>query len=407
MTMQRPVIDRYFSKLGIDVIYNTLGHNRELIASFVSDHRDVLSNYTSRSNHIKHILYSEIYNLEFRHKKTGFEKIPKLDQDFRNKISKVVRASQFSETCIIDKEEENHLTNYKDHLSNFIRKLDNPILYYSGGLDSELVALSLLDNDKKFTVVTVEWIYEGKVINEYELNYAYKFCRNNSIIPVIKQIDVEELWNSNQFFQLAKDLGIVSPQLVSHAYIISIINQQFPNRTHLFGGEVRFQPYLLDNGEMAKLVFLDKLTPGYDGQLYTANADGSCDSSQLELVYSSGGGWEILYAFPTQTPPTVGWSGTWTDTPGSSYEYRITSITTWPTIGSNAGSPTPSSAPTGWSAIGGSTSICKMYQINAGGPVPPQYLESDAIFYIEVRVIGQTSPVQASSVRFNTLASCY
>lgn len=258
MTIKRPVIDRYFSKLGIDVIYNTLGHNRELIASFISDNRDILSNYTSRSNHIKHILYNEIYNLEFRHKKTGFEKIPKLDQDCRNKISKVVLFPQFTGTCIIDNEEESHLKNYKDHLSNFLIKLDNPILYYSGGLDSELVAMSLLDNGKKFTVVTVEWIYEGKVINEYELNYAYKFCRNNSIIPVIKQINVEELWNSNEFFQLASNLGIVSPQLVSHAYVISIINQEFPNRTHLFGGEVRFQHHLLDSGEMAKLVFLDK-----------------------------------------------------------------------------------------------------------------------------------------------------
>ena len=245
MNTSRPVIDKYFEKMGINIVYNTLGHNSDLITSFVSDYRDVLKTYTARSNHIKHTLYNQIYNIEFRHKKTGFEKIPDLDREFRTKISKIVKKSQFSETCIVDKEQEKSCKNYKEHLLSFLQKVDNPILYYSGGLDSELVALSLLDSGKKFTMVTIEWLYNGNVINNYELHYAYKFCRDHSIIPIIKQIDVGQLWNSNEFFQLASDLGIVSPQLVSHAYMVLLLNQQFPNSTHLFGGEVRFQNYLL------------------------------------------------------------------------------------------------------------------------------------------------------------------
>lgn len=408
MNTSRPALDKYFEKLGINVFYNTLGHNNELITSFVSDYKDVLKTYAATSNHIKHTLYNQIYNLEFRHKKTGFEQISNLDKDFRNKISKIVKKSQFSQTCIVDKEQEKSYKNYKEHLSNLLTKIDNPILYYSGGLDSELVARSLLDNHKKFTVVIVEWLNEGKIINDYELAYAYKFCRDHSIIPIIKQIDVKQLWNSDEFFQLASNLDIISPQLVSHAYIVLLINQQFPNRTHLFGGEVRFKNYFLDDGEMAKLIFLDKLAPGYDGQTYTSNSDGTCSAAQLDLVYSaSAGTYEILYSFPPGFPPTYLSSGTWTDTPSSSYEYRISSLTTWPTIGSNSGTPTPSSAPTGWSAISGNKTICSMNQYAAGSPVPPTFYDSDAIFGIEVRVVGQTSPVQSSTVRFNTLSSCY
>lgn len=410
--MQRPVIDSYFEKLGIQVVYNCLGHNEDLIYSFVSDYGHFLNSFSTQSNHIKPSLYQNIYNIKYRIKSTGFERVSNLDRDFRNNIRNFITKPQYSPLLLIEKEEISNFGNYKERLNQFTSNIKNPLLYYSGGMDSEIVALSFLEKHKSFKMVVFEWIDNREnIINLYDLQRAYSFCREHGIIPIIKQINIETLWESTEFKNLAIDIQIASPQLVTHAYSILLMNQELPNVTHVFGGEVRFKNYLLDNGNTANLVFLDKLLPGYNNQTYVADSYLTCDNSQLQLVYDRDDG--IYYIIKTEMGVTSTLdTGNWLDiinvSPSTQFERRITNVVTYPTIGSNAGTVFPAGPyPSAWQTITNPPLnmflMCELYQINAG---TGQYLESDAIFDIEVRVVGQSAPVQSSNIRFNCLASC-
>lgn len=410
MSIKKQLIDTHFDKLGIKVLYNTLGHNEDLIASFVSEHRDALKQeYGFSSNHVKHELYNKFFNLEFRHKRTGFESVRKLEREFRKRINKFIKTPQFSDTIILD----DHLLNdskkkYRDSITSLLKTIENPLLYFSGGLDSELLARFLLDSGKSFKTVIVEWLDDqNRIINTYELEYAYKFCKNNSIVPIIKTYNVNTLWNSEDFLKLGIELGLVSPQLISHAYTVGQMDREFPNHTHLFGGEIRFQNYLLDNGEIAKLVFLNKLVPGYNGVTYDDSHYGSCSGGAQRLVYFSGGTWEyqVQNNWPNSnaTYDTLD-SGSWTDTPGSTYEFRLTSITGSGYCSTFSCSGSYPSTPTGWSTIGAATVIIFGYCINAGYGDPDINCSLGA--GIEVRVSGQSSPVQASSINFSATNGC-
>lgn len=207
-------------------------------------------------------------------------------------------------------------------------------------------------------------------------------------------------------------MQILSPQLVTHAHCIFLMNEQFPDVTHVFGGEVRFKNYLLDNGNTANLVFLDKLLPDYNGQTYVAESYGTCDNAWLQLIYDRDDG--LYYIVKTEmSTTTTTETGSWLDltnvSPATQFERRITNVVTYPIIGSNAGDITPAGPyPSAWQTITNPplnlVNICSLYQINAGYL---QYFDSAAIFDIEVRVVGQSSPIQSSNIRFNCIASCF
>lgn len=406
--MDKPQIDKYFEKLGISVIYNCLGYNEELIGSFVHENNSILKHYGIKSNNYKHELYDKVYSLTKRHKKTGFELFENLDRKIRNNFSSKIKRPQFSPTIILEKEHIKYYGNYKTKLKEFVSSIENPLLYYSGGMDSELVAKSFLELDKNFKMVIFEWLdNDKKIINSYDLKYAYSFCNANNIIPIIKQVNIEELWQSDYFKKLAVDLEIVSPQIVTHAYCILLMSKEFKNCTHVFGGEIRFQKYLMDNGDLANLVFLDKVTPAYNGQTYVADSYGTCDYSLLQLGYNTGDGTWAVYADYQSLTGVVLASGVWTTTPGSLYQYRVTNVVTYPIIGSNAGVVGPEGPyPTDWFTIGIGFihNLVGLYQINAGFN---QYFESDAIFDIDLRAVSNPGIVVASSIRFNCLASCF
>ncbi len=68
---------------------------------------------------------------------------------------------------------------FYDHLVN---RPNSPVeLLYSGGLDSELVLMSLMKNKIPFEVMTMVIQVKGITLNITDLYYSEKFCRENNI----------------------------------------------------------------------------------------------------------------------------------------------------------------------------------------------------------------------------------
>jgi len=300
--MSQEKIEKYFAKKGIKVIFNTLGHTPNLVHSFVSDYRGVVDKSKSKkSEHVKIATYSDMYTFEVRPKLTGFESLKHKDQKFRQNIQKYITESQFSPSLLIDNIELNKTKSYKVLLSESLEKIENPLLYLSGGMDSQLVANAFLEKNIKFKTVVFEYVDNiGNPKNFDDITSAYKFCRRNGIIPEIVQINIDRLWDSEEFKKLAIDTQYTSPQLVTYAYMVELIAEKYPDVTHLFGGEVKFRTnYDKENGEIANVILLEKIVPAYNGQIYS-NGGGCGDATTQSLYYYPDGTWAVIFTILLQ-----------------------------------------------------------------------------------------------------------
>jgi len=391
--MQKPKLDTYFEKKGINVRFNTLGNDETLVRTFVSNFQSLVDlSKLKQSNHVKLSCYSNMYTFEPRTKYTGFESLQPLEKSFREKINFFVKDPQFSPLLLIEKSDNKIITeNYKDVLKNDLQKIENILVYYSGGLDSELVCNSLIESGKKFTPVIFQWTNNNNdIINQHDLNYAFKFCKEKNLKPIIKTVNLETLWNSQEFEKLAIDTGIISPQIVTYAYIIELMSKEMPNATHLFGGEVRFKSnYLMDDGSFANLVYLEKITPSYNGQTYSVTT-GLGVFASMTLFYYPDGNWDIRIQ-----DGGVAASGAWYSPIGggfpqdASFEIRATISENYQVNGGWTWASTYETI------TGAGVSVGAVFASGAGfqeGNI------ASAKFDIELRRIGQTSPVQSSSV---------
>lgn len=396
-------IDKYFAQKGIKTIFNCLGNNERLVRAYVGNFReDADRHYLHNSQHTKIGTYNKLWTIQPRHKMTGFELLDKHDTKFRNSINKFIVEPQYSPLFLINNNEHEKTLSYKQELINFVKTIENPLVYLSGGVDSELVACAMIEAGVKFNVVIFEWTNNGNhIINGSEIFHAYRFCKKHGIIPTIRQINIEKLWDSDYFKRLAIDIQIQSPHLVTYAHIIKSMSLDYPTSTHVFGGEVKFKTnYLLDNGDNSNLVYLDKLVPGYDGKTYEDTfVGGSSDITNLRLVYAGYNGSWFVDSY------TVGpflESGNWTDTPAVQYEFRIATISG---NGSGSYSSTPDST-TGWTTIfQGLFAFTQICNLTAGAPGYGQVNNATFTYGIEVRVLGETTPVQSSTITFYVLSS--
>jgi hypothetical protein len=379
-----PSSKSYFTDLGINVEFNTLGASPQLVSAYIANTQDI-TNMDSEfaSEHKKLESYSQFYTFSPRAKLTGFENFRKLDTQFRISQAPNITEAQIKPCDIEAKAPSSN--NYKQELLAHLAAYTKPIvLYLSGGLDSELVANALLEANIPFTPVIFRWTDGVTTQNNEEFQHAFDFCSSHGLTPNVQTFNVIELWASESFKKLSVDTQIVSPQLVTHAFMVTVMNTALPNSQHLFGGEVRYRTnYLNDNGTLSNIVLLIKVSPGYNGGYYQMTTSTGAATSCV-LQYRNDGVWTTSLGSGNPT------SGTWTTTPGVAYEYRITAISA---ATSGNLSPTAASAPTAWAALSASiTTIARAYT-NAGAPNP-----ADATFYIEVRKVGTTSPVMSSSI---------
>lgn len=384
--MQKPKIDQYFSNKNIKVYYNTLGHTEELVNSYIATFQDVVTESNcDRSQDVKHKLYGLMYDMEPRTKYTGFEKLSTQDKDFRQRVVSQLSDIFYGPTKIVDKKYHTE-KDYKKLLVESLKDIDNIILYFSGGLDSELLANALLDSKKDFRAITFAWKdNQGSTINCEEMSYAIDYSQKHNLPLEIIDLNVEELWQTEEFYNFAVDIQIQSTHQLTHAYAINIVESKYPNSTHLFGGEVRFHITTNQNNEVVNLVFLDKVDPPtWDGLDIIGTS--STAAAGARLIYRADtGAWSA-----TGTPVGSNLSGTWTTTTGSSYEYSVISMSIIEDTGTTIFTPAPINVPTAYAPIGSPTTLCNVRAESTS--------IAAATYTISVRVVGETSPVVTGTI---------
>lgn len=398
-------IEIYFANKGINVIFNTLGHTKELVHSFVSDYRDIVDRSPrKKSQYVKISTYSDMYSFEVRPKLTGFEQYKNKEKLFRDNIQKFITEHQYSPSLQVDNIDLDKTKSYKTLLSNSLEKIENPLLYLSGGLDSELVAYALLEKNIKFKTVIFEYVDDsGKITNLNDISYAYKFCKRNGIIPEIMTINIDKLWDSENFKRLAIDLQYASPQLSTYAHMVELMSVKYPTATHLFGGEVKFfTDYWADNGERANIVLLNKVTPSYNGQ-NIGFVITNCSAYTVTLNYFSDSTWAVIGSddlFNEQTLAT----GTWysVNPPPFNYMIRVSSITDSGISG--FGFIIPTGAPTTFNNIAPQATPITVGAGGTGfGGTTSVYITCTT----ELREVGQTFPGLFADITLYAGSSCF
>lgn len=137
--------------------------------------------------------------------------------------------------------------NKKESIDNAVQKItekyENLYLALSGGVDSEFVANCLVERGIKFVPVIVKF-----ETNKIESWYAFKWCYENKIKPIIISFTEEEI--INYFPKIAKEHGV--PFYCSLQLLLSEIIYNYGGSL-LFGGEEFFQRDRFLNSDMLPL----------------------------------------------------------------------------------------------------------------------------------------------------------
>lgn len=381
-------IDTYFEKKGIKTIFNCLGANETLTRAYVGNYYKFVDNNSKQSQHEKLKIYNQLYDIIPREKKTGFENLQTLDRQFRNDIQKYIIESQFTPLDCIGNDEHDSSLNYKNALIEFVKTVENPLLYISGGADSEVMARAFLQSGNKAKFVIFEWLNNGKhIINAQEVFHAYRFCKRFNIVPIIQQVNVEELWSTEDFKKLAIELQIESPQIATYAYIIKHMDQMFPSCTHVFGGEVRFRTnYIADNGLRSNLIYLEKQYPSFQNCYYIASEDGFGfgATASIALYFAPNGTWNIN---GNNLTPQLGCPTSGTYAYGSFDPFQI-EIQTCVISGGGAGVD-PENGCTPWYIIGVGIQVASVQASSNGGS---SSISLTTEFSVQYRDVGSTGP---------------
>jgi hypothetical protein len=348
-------LEQYFSSKKLDVSFNTLGATELLVDLFIQETADIVSACSSKiSNHVKNQCYNKYFKIENRTKFTGFEKFHKLDQSVRSKMNNHIQG-------LIGKIEyekptkEYVIGSYLDELKNSFKKFNNPLLYLSGGIDSEFVALAMLDAEVKFTPVIFQWVNDSQqVLNTHDILYALDFCNEHHLTPLIRRVNLEKLWNNIEFELLAKETQNSSPQVNTYVYMIEQMAEEFKDSTHVFGGEVRFR-IVEHETKISNFVTAAKVSPtGYNGATYNLRngvmyATMHSGLAFLSLMYAWDGNyannqeWNIVGAVDSggkEMTSANSFTGNWfnADLPGGTgFDFRTSndggsSFTSWTTL---------------------------------------------------------------------------
>lgn len=117
------------------------------------------------------------------------------------------------------------LDSWRNEMSRTVKSIANSIsrplvLCFSGGIDSEVIALSLIENQIPFTVLTVQ---QTNNTNYYDIQWANTFCQKHNIEQKIVEFDPNDFWN-NQIQKYRKQ-GYISwrPWRYFQIYLVELV----------------------------------------------------------------------------------------------------------------------------------------------------------------------------------------
>jgi len=103
-------------------------------------------------------------------------------------------------------------------INNTLAKNKKIAVLVSGGIDSELI-VKLFARHTQITALVFRFMFQNKVLNQHDLDYICYIQQDNNVEIVIKDIDLELLWDSDWFWNYIKNYRCTSPQLPVHAYM--------------------------------------------------------------------------------------------------------------------------------------------------------------------------------------------
>ena len=218
---------------------NFLTYSAKSIRAFITEALPRMSPGET-SNHIKTQVYTSNFDVEPRPKYTGFEKVISQDVKTRKRLRAHLKAQGLDDNTEIAEAKSQDLKNYIDDNSEGITFRDSLIeiaktyadpdninlVYYSGGLDSEIVIQSFRLAGVKFCPVVFTLTWQGDIINDHDLSWAHKFLSDNQIPYVSRTIELSNFWESEKIEAYARDWGISSPQILTQYLMIDSIHSE-------------------------------------------------------------------------------------------------------------------------------------------------------------------------------------
>lgn len=205
-----------------------------------------------QTNIVKYNIYSRTFPVEFREKYTGFEFVSQLDSGARSFLS--TADISMSSTLVQDMGTED--TNF-EYIFKEIKAFDDyhniqtledaidvyrsiliekakkyrglpNVLYYSGGLDSEMVLWSFMEAGVDFVPVTFEYIdNEGNYVNKHDTVWADKFCKQHKLNQIKRTLNIEKFLNSeHELIHCAEIMKCRSPQMATHAKLVELVHDE-------------------------------------------------------------------------------------------------------------------------------------------------------------------------------------
>lgn len=289
-------------------ISNFLNHDIQHVISLANDSlvkQKMFDENIVNSSEFKHSVYDKYANgIEFRHKKTGFEGKEELDAEIRDYLTKILDEHVVK---YADKEEPsggmvdadgkeavksvNNLDYFGQEMTDFaisekymdhFRKYRNrsfaevcmslakkigdtcvqhgikPTLLYSGGLDSEFMIRMFMEAGVDFQVVSFKY-KDGS--NDYEWSFVEKFVEQNPEVDIkLFELDVDELWHSEDMIKMCKYFHKVSPMLLTQAFMAEYVVNTLGGFA-VSAGECRIDKGMIKLNSNNNVVFsLDDLT---------------------------------------------------------------------------------------------------------------------------------------------------
>lgn len=245
--MIKTLEDLYLETQGIRSCYALLCSEQSLINSFITETRHLLNpDFGYLSQFSKHGLYTQYFpDIEARVKFTGFEKIRKADLEIRNSLREKITVipANMQDTYNADHK------SFKDEMHLVLRKIENPLLYLSGGIDSEFVARWFLEFEIPFETITISWSFNHRAVNLHDVAYAIKFCKKYGLEYKEIHLSLEQFWQSANLVKVAEAINRTSPQHCAYVMAVEHIDNLITGKTHVMAGENRYalvNPAVLD-----------------------------------------------------------------------------------------------------------------------------------------------------------------
>lgn len=225
--------DEYLESKGIKSSYAFLCSSPQLVSSFVKETAHITKQFNGISQFGKLQMYQQYFpEMEGRPKYTGFENVKEHDAK--------IRASLYAE----GKDEPQNIpfieteSAFEDYIKCALLSLHNPLVYYSGGLDSEFLLKWFLKFGLKPECVVISWTYNGQVVNVHDLEWANKFLQSSGLKARRVGLELSRLWED--VTDISDAIGRSSPQHIAYVKSIELLSRHHKYCHHVMAGEIRY-----------------------------------------------------------------------------------------------------------------------------------------------------------------------